>query len=664
MMGSRLGRVATVLLLVLVLVPVQAPAFAVGSKVVSSSVATTLTLHGNGAPTNFNTSFGPPSGATVSSASLSIETPSDPSLAPTNISVSLESGAEFWGWPTSFGTTYGFTGASNLQASNGSGTGVIRLPSGALVTSGSIFLSALGRPLSGNYSVALQLGTSSVFARSGLQEFSTFAPVSWGSQSSDITAIAAGTNPNGSTDVVVGTLAGELAVYQVTPGSAPIAVYEQDLSPGLPINAVALGQLAPYQALSFVAASAGIVFILNLTATGQWRETALELPSENNGHVAIASKLAISIGPSGLPTVFAMTGGGSLDYTEFGSGGPAGGWDNPLFRYLVSPWSGPQAFGAWTAPNGSALLAVGGSGGLEVLGFPGNPAVPLANLSISSGTVQDLVFDPSGAWLYAATSSGQLIRFPSTWVGPPTELNISDTPILRVVVGQSAGGFTRLIALTASHAVLAINPSAWSTSLPVLIGNFSTANSVGELAIGSVLGIGEGDVLLTQGTGVDLAGDTSVFTGTTIASWGSELSQQISGLPSSLDAQGNPWVSVPATLTVSGGLAEATYSLVQYNLTRTLDITPVLPRPITGGSPQGSNLQLSFSSGSPGVVHVEVTLDWLVQEPPSAFARLSSVFSGNAIWVAIPVACAGGLFLGLGRLGYWRPGRRRGPGGG
>ena len=629
-----------------------------GSSILTSNFSKTLTLTGVGS-LNYTANLSVPAQATISSASLEVETPEATLPAMDDPTLNIGGQSAVWGWPGNFGSSSGFSSGPALIANNTVTEGSLMFPKGGNISGGSAELTTPGEPLGGNYSLTLKAGQFTVFSQNSSELFSGFSTLPWVAPGSVITAISDGANPNGSFTMGIGTSAGSLIVYSGEPGSMGEPVYQAELSANYPITAMTVAPLFQYAPATVIASSPGLVYVLNLTAGGNWKETSLLLPEDPSNVVAVVRELAVARSPAGSPFILAMTAGGNLDISSFGSGGPAGGWSNPMSTLLASPWGGETSFSEWDSPEGVTKLAVGNSNQIELFNYSGSTPILTHNLTLTSGAVASLQFDPSGSSLIVGTSLGTLLQYQSPWTSASlSSLNLSGGSVLAIAFGENQTNHTPMVVLTSSQEVFDVDRQAGALKGDRVVGSFNVALNLGGIGLGPLLGFGDNDLYVASGSSVFVARDTTFFRGTSLGEWATDIESALSGSPVSSDAYGNQWISVPVTLSVRGGVVEVEYSSVSYNYTRVIDVTSLIRTAFAGNTGPSVPLPISLSATSPGTMHVQLSV--FVALPSSSITSWSNELVSGLFrvspWIAMAAIVAGGSLLGLGIAKY---GRRR-----
>ena len=627
-----------------------------GSSILTSDFSKTLTFTGLGT-SNYSANLSVPPQATISSSSLTVETPEANAPAMTDPSLNLSGQSAIWGWPGNFGSSSGFSSGTALIANNTVTEGNLMVPKGGNITGGSAELTTPGEPLSGNYSLTLKAGQTTVFSQNGSNLFSGFSTLPWVAPGSDITAISDGTNPNGSFTMGVGTSAGSITIYSGEPGSMGEPDYQAELSANYPITAMTVAPLFQNAPAAMIASSPGLVYVFNLTAAGSWKETSLLLPEDPSNVVAVVRELAVAHSPVGSPFILAMTAGGNLDISSFGSGGPAGGWSNPMSTLWASPWGGDTSFSEWDSQGGVTKLAVGNSNRIELFNYSGDTPFLIDNLTLTSGAVASLQFDPSGSSLYVGTSLGTLLQYQSPWTSASSSsLSLSGGSVLEIAFGENQSSNTPMVVLTSSQEVFDVDRQAGALKGDRVVGSFNIALNLGGIVLGPLLGFGNNDLCVASGQSVFVARDTTLFRGTSLGEWATNIESALSGSPSSLDTYGNQWISVPITLSVHGGVAGVEYSSVTYNYSRVIDVTSLIRSVFAGNTGRSVPLRLSLTATSPGTMHVQLSV--FVSQPSGSKTSWSSELASGLYrvspWIAMAAILAGGSLLGLGIVGYRR----------
>lgn len=594
----------------------------------------------------------PPMVSGPSKVLLTLETPSRGQPFPENLSVTLGSNANpSWVWPASLGS-WGLVGSTPpLVSTNGSQVVTLSLPRSTIV-GGSASIMSVSGPLVSPYSLTFSVGSELALTRNSSAGWLPFSQLSWTQTGNGSIALTSAQMPNGTSVLGLGESTGFLDVFSYTPGSPGELVFRADISAPDPLSVLCAGDLSNQGIPTILAAAGPVVSVITPSQGGVWSQHPILVDPFSNKSPSVQAMVAAPMN-TGASSIVVSTDASTLEISNWSNGGTGVvGW-SPFQRLATLP-SDSNSVASALSPTGTTWIAAADDSGVSLFslnhsGMLGSQLVGLPNGVHANG----VALNSTGLGLLIAGSDGILYRATwPTWTVTPVMLPDGGRAILSVVMERATPGDIALASVGDNRVFVVVdpfsapNPLATTDSLP-------TGNDVGFLAIGSIFGRSEPDLLALSGTGVWSAEAEQMFQSAAVAGWTTDLQGALSQLSPSIDAYGNALVDVPLALTVHGGAAELENPMVLYNASIVVDVTKDIATAVSASRGSGGRPQLVIDEGTPGSIHVELTAYYKL---PQSTAQIIGTFFATNIVLLLGGVLLSGVVLVAG--GGWMYGRK------
>ncbi len=616
----------------------------------------TISFPAGGGPQTLNFSIPRiPNGTVVTNAVVSIETASQASLGPVNLSLSSGGNVtSLWKWPEGYGWTGGPSGAW-LTSDNSTVSQTLELPKSANITNAQASLVSRSSDLRGDYSLQTTVGGIPVFSRSGGTAFLPPSELNWTSRLQGLTSVAIGRENNGSMLLAEGSSSGQLAVFRYSPSQPGVLVYSATLSAPFPASQLIFTHLPGVPFLVLVAISGSLVFVSEQDAGGNWGTNILSTPNSGSSSPPLLTSLAMAQYENGYPAIIAGSTSSQVYVWNWSSSAGSYGFPNPGQSLMTAPWP-VSSLASYSLLGAPALLAVGGKAGIIIANLTTTRLQLLGNVTLPQNvTANALAFNNVGNLLAAGGSDG--ILYPVTkslgWsLGSP--LSMSSDAVVGVEFDPRSGNNT-VVVDTLGNSVLVVFGLASSVSTQVSLGTISGPGSLGPATFGSLFGVNESDVAIPTPSGVWASVSTLVFNSTSISNFSESLTRSKSIAPTSTDSYGNVWSSVSVGLTADGGIVSLWGVGVTYNLTTNVSLPDLANAlKVHGGNPKTWSVVLSAQSG--GQVHLLIELTESVPQPPAPptwYDQLKGIYtSRSTLFVLLVIILAGAAIFVVGLVMY------------
>jgi hypothetical protein len=651
-------RLWTVLALSWVMLLGSQLAVASGTSVVSTSGGT-ISVAGSSSVSTVDLVAPIPAASDFQSAVLQISTPSLPGEGASNLSVQDVSSTSVWGWSGNFGQV---TANSELAADNTTASTTLSLPPGQVVA-GSAVVEATAGPLRSPYSVALDLGGSSVFSRSSANGFEPFSALGWGNQSSSITSGAAFSEANGSEILILGDQSGYLTIFDSQPPSVGVEVFQTGLAPPNPVEQIVAFPVKGFSQPEIAAISGNDLFMLLPLQGLKWDEVILTPPVPTSGVTPDISDVCEQT-VQGIPSVFVALSDNVVAISNDTGFGAASGWQNPLgaWQTVAQPVS---ALACSTSSSGlTATVAVATGGEVELAQQTSTSLGALATITLPGQTAADaLSMADSGQEVLIAATDGELYAAQnSTWQPVAVALATQSSALTCVATGSELG--ESIIGTCDSAGRIEVLTDPYSGTTIVLTSQTVPGlSSTPLLSFGSLYGAEEADAITNVGGAVYAAANDYEFHEAGVRAWLSGLNSALSIATPTTLSSGASVDNLPLALDVSGGSAALQSITIEFNATQAVALSAT--QYSIEASPAGSNgagVEVSttwkVSSDSAGLVHLVLAVTYLQPSSPSTLQSLDQWFAASWILIAGALGAVGAAFFLLGRLAYWKPAHR------
>lgn len=604
----------------------------------------TLFLNGNDVVTAMNYSYQIPSNTVSGRVTylVSVQTPEADLTGPGNISLSLLGAVDQWRWPY----TLGVATLPLLDVAGGTNSESIALPP-ALITGGRAVLASDRGNLTGNYSLSLYAGGSLLVERSGVTGYGKMTPVAWAGVSGSVSSASGYSNPDGTSTLMLGDTNGSFSIVQVTPGGTGVTTLAKTLSAPDPIVSITTPDMMKNGTHDVLLVGGEEVALLVPESSGGWGTVIVYYPD-----TILTGAVSAEAGYR-EPWIIASDGKGELLYSRWLGQTLTSGWTNPL--QILASLSGPvTVLRSTQLANGTSLIGAAVGQTVHLFTLSNDSFDALANVTLPSGvSVNDLALRTGDGSMLIAASDGHLYSaVPPSWTASAVPAIVPVSPLLGVAMDTS--GSLATVNSANNTVQLLENPLSGSPEERFL-------GSVTGLAGGAASGFlplfseSEIDPYVGGGTSLWASVNESTFNSTFVGSWVPSITSYLSQSTPRADAYGNPMVSVPVSLSVTGGGAHFSGAYVDYNYTRSISLTGPeisrVPKEVT------VNTSLDVKSLTPGFLHLAIVAELPAVSPPppiSIWQGTVSWFDHYGIYLAIPLVLAGILFLSLGSARYWR----------
>ena len=268
-----------------------------------------------------------------------------------------------------------------------------------------------------------------------------------------------------------------------------------------------------------------------------------------------------------------------------------------------------------------------------------------------------MVLGRNGSDLLALLSNGSLYRASvPTGVLQPVRVGPSMDTLTGIAFLSLVDQKVNETAVVETNSGMAEEVLSPFSAVPTLltVGALPLSRGSLHLALASVFGESQPDVLAVDGRGGSAAEYQGSFNASPVVAWAQDVSTYLAGSTPVPDAYGNPMVSVPLALTVRGGGARVVGAWVSYNGTIPINVTASLVPFMAVGAP-GANRTFTISTTNPGEVHIEALLGAefpvrLSPTPPTLWDDARQDILTYGTWIILATAAAGVLLLSAGRM--------------
>ncbi len=582
-------------------------------------------------------------------ASLLATTPSNPLLGAAGVNVTA-SATPLWTWPGQFGVVQGIQSGGTLVADNSTTSGELVVPPATIISGGADVRSSSSE-LSGDYSISVQIDNTDVLNRSGAAGYLPFSDLSWAMSDGQMVGSAQATASNGSNLFAIIGANGTIDIYAQTVGLPGSLVYSHAMVSGTPPSSISSGNLSAQGPPCFEATDWRSAFVFTEEATGAFNSTMIPLEAYGTPAPAVGSSLVLY--DSGKPAIVVPTAGGIVYIANWSAPSSNNGWPDS-FSQLANLGQTITAFAAVQSSQSMETLAFASASSVDIFSLNASGFFPVGETSLpTAARVSSLALSGAPETIWIGGSNGDLYEASSPGWSPAAVPQISSATAITGVWADKTAGETRVVTVNRTNTVNVLvglglpSPSQFSIDGPV-----QTPQADSPM-VAPIEGNHEPDVVVGLGANLWVAQYEGAFNSTHISSLGRAVQDAETLGVTSTDSAGNPTISEPIQLTVHGGAANLADVSVEYNFTRSVDLTQIAIAEL-GADPNGSrSLALEVGAKNAGQIHLEVRLVYQSPSPPTPESRIRGFLIMYGVWLAGILLVSGGTFVTLGLFRFY-----------